>query len=217
MLPLSSVRPRDIRHIRFSFACSRRQTTRRQSEAPKDVPDHTSCRALSRHSLTDLFAGAPHPYYHTSAPFSFSAGECKIMNHFVVSQEKKVAGELILIIEDNEKNRKLVRDVLQVKGYKTIETETAEEGLKLALQQSPALILMDIQLPGMDGITALKQLRANPKTQGISIIAITASAMTNNRTSMLAEGFDGYQTKPISLKDFLGEVQRVLALRGLNS
>src|SRR5437868_15550335 len=81
MLPLSSVRPGDIRHIRFSFACSRRQTTRRQSEAPKDVPDHTSCRALSRHSLTDLFAGAPHPYYRTSAPFSFSAGECKIMNH----------------------------------------------------------------------------------------------------------------------------------------
>src|SRR5438132_14240451 len=84
MLPLSSVRPGDIRHIRFSFACSRRQTTRRQSEAPKDVPDHTSCRALSRHSLTDLFAGAPHPYYRTSAPFSFSVGERKIMNHFVV-------------------------------------------------------------------------------------------------------------------------------------
>jgi len=128
-----------------------------------------------------------------------------------------MAGELILIIEDNEKNRKLCRDVLQVKGYKTIESETAEEGLKLVEQRSPALILMDIQLPGMDGITAMKQLKANPKTQGISIIAITASAMTNNRTSMLAEGFDGYQTKPISLKDFLGEVQRVLALRGLNS
>src|SRR5437773_4196527 len=84
MLPLSSVRPGDIRHIRFSFACSRRQTTRRQSEAPKDVPDHTSCRALSRHSPTDIFAGAPHPYYRTSAPFSFSVGERKIMNHFVV-------------------------------------------------------------------------------------------------------------------------------------
>ena len=125
-----------------------------------------------------------------------------------------MAGELILIIEDNEKNRKLCRDVLQVKGYKTIESETAEEGLKLVEQTSPALILMDIQLPGIDGITAMKQLKADPKTQAISIIAITASAMTNNRTSMLAEGFDGYQTKPISLKDFLGEVQRVLALRG---
>jgi two-component system cell cycle response regulator DivK len=121
-----------------------------------------------------------------------------------------MAGELVLIIEDNEKNRKLVRDVLQVKGYKTIESETAEEGLKLAIDQSPALILMDIQLPGMDGITALKQLRADPKTKDIRVIAITASAMTHNRTTMLAEGFDGYQTKPISVKDFLEEVRRVL-------
>jgi two-component system, cell cycle response regulator DivK len=122
-----------------------------------------------------------------------------------------VANELILIIEDNEKNRKLARDVLQVKGYRTIETETAEEGLKLAAEQSPRLILMDIQLPGMDGITALKQLRADPKTKNILVIAITASAMTHNRQTMLAEGFDGYQTKPIGLKDFLGEVERVLA------
>jgi two-component system cell cycle response regulator DivK len=122
-----------------------------------------------------------------------------------------MANELILIIEDNEKNRKLARDVLQVKGYKTIESETAEEGLKLAVEKSPALILMDILLPGMDGITALKQLRADPTTKNIRVIAFTASAMTNNRTSMLAEGFDGYQTKPISLKDFIGEVQRVLA------
>ena len=120
-------------------------------------------------------------------------------------------GELILIIEDNEKNRKLARDVLQVKGYQTIESETAEEGLELALEKSPALILMDIQLPGIDGITALKQLRAEPKTKSIPVIAITASAMTHNRQTMLAEGFDGYQTKPISLKDFLAEVQRVLS------
>ena len=124
-----------------------------------------------------------------------------------------MSGELILIIEDNEKNRKLARDVLQVKGYQTIESETAEEGLDLALAQSPALILMDIQLPGIDGITALKQLRAEPKTRSIPVIAITASAMTHNRQTMLAEGFDGYQTKPISLKDFLGEVERVLAAR----
>src|SRR5215470_15610561 len=122
-----------------------------------------------------------------------------------------MANELILIIEDNEKNRKLCRDVLQVKGYRTIETETAEDGLKLAEEQSPALILMDIQLPGMDGITALKHLRADPRTRNIRVIAITASAMTHNRQTMLAEGFDGYQTKPISLKDFLGEVERVLA------
>jgi len=125
-----------------------------------------------------------------------------------------VAGELILIIEDNEKNRKLVRDVLQVKGYKTVETETAEEGLKLAVEKSPALILMDIQLPGMDGITALRHLRADPKTKGIPVIAVTASAMTHKRETMLAEGFDGYQTKPISVKDFLEEVRRVLNAKG---
>src|SRR5262249_16963311 len=122
-----------------------------------------------------------------------------------------MAGELILIIEDNEKNRKLARDVLQVKGYKTIESETAEDGLKLALDKSPALVLMDIQLPGIDGITALKQLRANPQTKSVPVIAITASTMTNNRQAMLAEGFDGYQSKPISVKDFLGELERVLA------
>jgi two-component system, cell cycle response regulator DivK len=121
-----------------------------------------------------------------------------------------MANELILIIEDNEKNRKLVRDLLQVKGHKTIESETAEEGLKLALEKLPALVLMDIQLPGIDGITALKQLRANPQTKSIPVIAITASAMTNNRQAMLAEGFDGYQSKPISVKDFLEEVRRVL-------
>ena len=122
-----------------------------------------------------------------------------------------MAGTLILIVEDNEKNRKLVRDVLQVKGYQTIETETAEEGHNLAVKNHPALILMDIQLPGMDGITALKQLRADPITKTIPVIAITASAMSYNRQAMLAEGFDGYQSKPVSVKDFLEEVRRVLA------
>ncbi len=124
-----------------------------------------------------------------------------------------MAGELILIIEDNEKNRKLCRDVLNVKGYRTIESETAEEGLKLAREKGPSVVLMDIQLPGMDGITAMKQLRADPQTAHIPVVAVTASAMTHNRTTLLAEGFDGYQTKPISLKDFLAEVQRVLELR----
>ena len=104
----------------------------------------------------------------------------------------------------------MCRDVLQVKGYRTIESETAEQGLELARSEAPALILMDIQLPGMDGITAMKQLKAEAQTQNIPIIAITASAMTNNRTAMLAEGFDGYQTKPITLKDFFAEVERVL-------
>jgi two-component system, cell cycle response regulator DivK len=124
-----------------------------------------------------------------------------------------VAGELVLIIEDNEKNRKLVRDILHVTGYQTLETETAEEGFNLAAENHPALILMDIQLPGMDGITALKQLRADPITKTIPVIAITASAMTYNRQAMLAQGFDGYQSKPISVKNFLQEVRRVLAIR----
>ena len=122
-----------------------------------------------------------------------------------------MANELILIIEDNEKNRKLIRDLLQVKGYQTIDTDTAEDGLKLAGEKSPALILMDIQLPGMDGITAMKQLKAAPKTNRIPIVAITASAMTHNRQAMLAEGFDGYQTKPLSLKEFLAEVNLLIA------
>jgi two-component system, cell cycle response regulator DivK len=92
-----------------------------------------------------------------------------------------MANELILIIEDNENNRKLIRDVLQVKGYRSLESETAEGGHDLAVENHPALILVDIQLPGMDGITALKQLRANPQTKSIPVIAITASAMSYNR------------------------------------
>jgi len=123
-----------------------------------------------------------------------------------------MANELILIVEDNEKNRKLLRDVLQFKGYRTLETETAEEGIRLAQESQPALILMDIQLPGIDGITALKQLRADPRTEKIPVIAVTASAMMHSRKEILAEGFDGYQSKPISLKEFLEEVRKVLDL-----
>ena len=128
--------------------------------------------------------------------------------------EKSVANELILIIEDNEKNRKLCRDVLQVKGYRTIESETAEEGIDLAHAEAPAIILMDIQLPGIDGITAMKQLKADAQTKTIPIIAITASAMTNNRTAMLAEGFDGYQIKPFNLREFLADIARLIEKRG---
>jgi CheY-like chemotaxis protein len=124
-----------------------------------------------------------------------------------------MAGELILIVEDNERNRKLVRDVLQVKGYQTIESETAEEGLRLARERHPALVLMDIQLPGMDGITALGQLRADPTTRAIPVMAVTASAMTHNRQQILAAGFDAYQTKPINVKGFLEAVRELLDRR----
>ena len=122
-----------------------------------------------------------------------------------------MAGELILIVEDNEKNRRLVRDVLQFKGYQTIESETGEEALELARSRQPALVLMDIQLPGMDGITALRRLREDPATRGIRVIAVTASAMTQDRQTILAAGFDGYQSKPINVRTFLEAVQEMLA------
>jgi two-component system, cell cycle response regulator DivK len=122
-----------------------------------------------------------------------------------------VPGELILIIEDNEKNRRLVRDVLQFKGYQTIETETGEEGVELARSRQPALVLMDIQLPGIDGITALRQLRDDPTTRAIRVMAVTASAMTQDRQKILSAGFDGYQSKPINVKAFLEAVQELLA------
>ena len=124
-----------------------------------------------------------------------------------------MAGELILIVEDNEKNRRLVRDVLQFKGYETIETETGEEGVELARTRQPALVLMDIQLPGIDGITALKRLREDPATRGIRVMAVTASAMTQDRQTILAAGFDAYQSKPINVKGFLEAVQELLARR----
>jgi two-component system, cell cycle response regulator DivK len=119
--------------------------------------------------------------------------------------------ELVLIVEDNEKNRKLIRDLLQAKGYQTIESESAEGGIKLAEERKPALILMDIQLPSLDGIAAMKQLKAAPATRTIPVMAITASAMTYNRESMLAEGFDGYQIKPFNLGEFLIDVARLTA------
>ena len=121
-----------------------------------------------------------------------------------------MAGELILIVEDNEKNLKLVRDVLQFKGYQTIEASTGEDGVRLAKDRRPALVLMDIQLPVMDGITALGQLRADPSTRAIPVIAVTASAMTQDRQKIMAAGFDGYQSKPIRVKDFLGAVRAML-------
>jgi len=124
-----------------------------------------------------------------------------------------MANELILIIEDNEKNLKLVRDVLQYKGYQTIEAGTGEDGVRLARERGPALILMDIQLPGIDGITALGQLRADPATHAIPVIAVTASAMTQDRKKIMAAGFDGYQTKPIKVREFMDAVRETLDRR----
>ena len=121
-----------------------------------------------------------------------------------------MANELILIVEDNPKNLKLVRDTLQVKGYQTIEAETGEEGVRLAHERYPALVLMDIQLPGISGIEALHQLRADPATSATPVIAITASVMAQDRTRVMAAGFDGFQGKPISIKELLGTVCEIL-------
>ncbi len=121
-----------------------------------------------------------------------------------------MAGQLILIVEDNERNRKLVRDVLQFTGYQTIEAETGEEGIRLAQQRRPHLILMDIRLPGIDGIEALRRLRADPATQDIPVMAMTASIMTAGPEAMRAAGFDGYQSKPLQVKEFLAAVEQLL-------
>src|SRR5262245_5698308 len=121
-----------------------------------------------------------------------------------------MAGELILVVEDNEKNRKLVRDLLSVKGYQLLEVETGEDGVRVARERHPALILMDIQLPGINGIEALRQLRAQPSTAAIPVVAVTASAMTQDRQKIMAAGFDAYQAKPISVRPFLALVREVL-------
>jgi len=117
---------------------------------------------------------------------------------------------LILIVEDNEKNLKLVRDVLQVKGFATIEAGTAEEGIQLAASRKPDLILMDIQLPGMNGIDALRHLRVDKATAAIPVIAVTASVMQQDRKLITEAGFDGYVGKPINIKEFLDTVRSAL-------
>ena len=117
---------------------------------------------------------------------------------------------LILIVEDNEKNLKLVRDVLQVKGYETVDAGTAEDGLKLARARKPSLILMDIQLPGMSGVDALKALRADPETAGIPVVAVTASVMQQDRQQIMRAGFNGFIEKPINLRGLLDTVQQAL-------
>ena len=117
---------------------------------------------------------------------------------------------LILIVEDNDKNLKLVRDVLQAKGYQTIEAGTAEDGIVLARDRMPDLVLMDIQLPGMNGIDALKVLRADAATARIPVIAVTASVMQQDRNLITEAGFDGYIGKPINLKEFLDTVRAML-------
>jgi CheY-like chemotaxis protein len=122
-----------------------------------------------------------------------------------------MAGELILIVEDNENNRMLVRDVLQSRGYRTEETDRGEQAVQLAGASRPALILMDIQLPGINGMDALKLLRADPATRDIPVMAVTASAMTHDRQKIMAAGFDAYQSKPLNVREFVEAVRTILA------
>lgn len=121
-----------------------------------------------------------------------------------------MAGELILIVEDNPLNTKLLRDVLLAKGYEVAESVTAEDGLEIARRDHPAMILMDIQLPGMDGMAALRELKQDDATSDILVLAVTASAMPVERAEILEAGFDGYQAKPISVKELTAEIRRLL-------
>ena len=116
----------------------------------------------------------------------------------------------ILIIEDNEKNMKLARDVLQSRGYATLEAVTGEDGVRMAIETKPDLVLMDIQLPGINGIEALRQVRADPACARIPVVAFTASVTPTDRSHISAAGFDGFLSKPINLKEFLGTIERVL-------
>jgi two-component system, cell cycle response regulator DivK len=124
-----------------------------------------------------------------------------------------MANELILVVEDNEQNQKLARDVLQVKGYRVLIAESAEAGLPLALEKKPDLVLMDIHLPGMNGIEALARLRAAPATKSIPVLAFTASVMPQDRRQITSAGFDGFLSKPINLKEFLETIAGALARR----
>jgi len=119
----------------------------------------------------------------------------------------------ILIVEDNEKNMKLARDVLQAKGYVTLEAVTGEDGVRMAIEKKPDLVLMDIQLPGINGIEALRQVRADPGCARIPVVAFTASVMSNDRSQISEAGFDGFLSKPINLKEFLETVKRLLESR----
>ena len=121
----------------------------------------------------------------------------------------------ILVVEDNERNLKLVRDVLQYAGYDITEARTGEQGVQLARANPPDLVLMDLQLPGIDGQQAMRQLRDDERTSHIPVVALTASVMNEVRARVLQAGFDGYLEKPISVRDLPGQVQAFLTGRDI--
>ena len=117
----------------------------------------------------------------------------------------------ILIVEDNEKNMKLVRDILRHHGHATLEAVNGEDGVRLATEQRPDLVLMDIQLPDIDGIMALGRIRTDTSLDAMPVLAISASVMPDEQQKIVASGFDAFITKPINLKAFLDTVQRFLS------
>jgi two-component system, cell cycle response regulator DivK len=119
-----------------------------------------------------------------------------------------MAGERVLIVEDNEKNMKLVRDILQAIGYSPLEASSGEAALVLAAESAPALVLMDIQLPDLDGAEALQRLRSDERTAEIPVLALTAQAMQGDRERFLAAGFDGYLSKPVDVDELIETVRR---------
>ena len=121
-----------------------------------------------------------------------------------------MAGELILIVEDNEKNRKLERDVLQFHGYRTVEAETGEEGVRLARESVPALDPHGHPAAGHQRHRGAGPAPRRSVTRAIPVIAVTASAMTQDRQKIMAAGFDGYQSKPINVKEFVAAVRQML-------
>jgi CheY-like chemotaxis protein len=120
-----------------------------------------------------------------------------------------MTGERILVVEDNAKNMKLFRDVLIVTGYRTLEATTGTEAVDMASEHTPDLVLMDVQLPDLDGVQALHRLRANERTATIPVLALTAQAMRGDRERFLAAGFDGYLSKPVDVRELLGTVREL--------
>jgi two-component system cell cycle response regulator DivK len=116
----------------------------------------------------------------------------------------------VLVVEDNALNLKLVRDVLGHAGYRVLEAGNAERGIELAQAEGPDLILMDVELPGIDGVEALRRLRADAATSSIPIVALTALAMKEDRERFLSAGFDGYLEKPVSVPDLSGQVAALI-------
>jgi two-component system cell cycle response regulator DivK len=114
----------------------------------------------------------------------------------------------ILVVEDNERNMKLFCELLQASGYHTLEARTGESAVELALEHGPDLVLMDIQLPDIDGVEALGRLRADERSATLPVLALTAQAMEGDRERFLAAGFDGYLSKPVDIAKFVTTVKR---------